>query len=82
MPIYRPELGKLFTRRAKFGKTVGAAGRMLIGKQGEDLFFFFLGDHSPSTNVIAKIKGFHLVFHFNYAPLRLIFLKITAIRHL
>ena len=30
--------GKLFTRRARFGKTVKAAGRTLIGKQGENLF--------------------------------------------
>ena len=37
----RPGVGKLFTRRARFGKTVEAAGRTLIGKQGEDLFFFF-----------------------------------------
>ena len=28
----------LFTRRARFGKTVEAAGRTLIGKQGEDIF--------------------------------------------
>ena len=33
-------VGKLFTRRARFGKTVEAADRTLIGKQGEDLFFF------------------------------------------
>ena len=32
-------VGNYFTRRAKFGKTVEAAGRMLIEKQGEDLFF-------------------------------------------
>ena len=67
-------VGKLFKRRARFGKTVEAAGRTLIGKQGEDLsLFFFFGDHSRRTNVISKIKGFHLVFHFNFAPLRLIF---------
>ena len=35
-----PGVGNLFTRRARFKKTVDAAGRMLIGKQGEDLFFF------------------------------------------
>ena len=29
-----------FTRRARFGKTVEAAGRTLIGKQGEDLSFW------------------------------------------
>ena len=29
---------KLFTRRARFGKIIEAAGRTLIGKQGEDLF--------------------------------------------
>ena len=76
-------MGKLFTRRARFGKTVEAAGRTLIGKQGEDLLIFlFFGDHSPRKNVIFKIHGFHLVFHFNFAPLRLIFLKITAIRDL
>ena len=55
----KPGVGKLFTRRARFGKTVEAAGRTLIGKQGEDLFF---GDHGPRTNVIYKRKGFHLVF--------------------
>ena len=49
-------VGKLFTRRARFGKTVEAAGRTLIGKQGEDLFFFFFGDHSPRrANVISEI---------------------------
>ena len=35
----RAEVCKIFTRRAKFGKTVEAAGRTLSGKQGEDLFF-------------------------------------------
>ena len=43
---FRTGVGKLFTRRARFGKTVEAAGRTLIGKQGADLFlspfFFFL----------------------------------------
>ena len=72
-------MGKLFTRRARFGKTVEAAGRTLIEKQGEDLFF---GDHGPRTNVISKIKGSHLVFYSNVVPLRLIFLKITAIHDL
>ena len=33
----RPGVDKLFTRRTRFGKTVEAAGRTLIGKQGEDL---------------------------------------------
>ena len=82
---YKAGVGKLFTRRARLRKTVEAAGRTLIGKQGKDLsifFFFFFGDHSPRTNVTSKIQGFHLVFHFNFAPLRLIFLKITAIRDL
>ena len=73
-------MGNYFTRRARFGKTVEAAGRTLIGKQGEDLFFF--GDHGPRTNVILKIKGFHLVFYSNFAPLRLILFKITAIHDL
>ena len=40
----RTKVGKFFPRRARFGKTVEAAGRTLIGKQGEDLFF---GDHGP-----------------------------------
>ena len=69
----RAGVGKFFTRRARFGKIVEAAGRTLIGKQGEDFVF---GDHSPSTNVISKLKGFHLVFlvfYSNFAPLRLIF---------
>ena len=66
----KPGVGKLFTRRATFGKTFEAAGRMLIGNLGEDLSFFW------------RSQGFHLVFHFNFAPLRLIFLKITAIRDL
>ena len=65
-------MGKFLTRRAKFGKSVETVGRTLIGTQGEDFFF---GDHSPGTNVISKVKGFHLVFHFNFAPLRLIFFK-------
>ena len=69
----------LSTRKASFGKTVEASGRTLIGKQGEDLFFF--GDNGPRTNVISKIRGSHLVFNVfysNFAPLRLIFLKTTA----
>ena len=33
-----PGVGKLFAPRARFGKTVEAAGRTLIEKQGEDLF--------------------------------------------
>ena len=33
-----PGVGKLFTRRVRFGKTVEATGRTLIKKQGEDLF--------------------------------------------
>ena len=57
----RPDLEKLLKPR----------GRTLIGKQGEDLLF--LGDHGPHTNVISNIRGFHLVFHSNFAPLRLIF---------
>ena len=69
-------MGKLFTQTAKFGKTVEAAGRTLSGKQGEDFFF---RDHNSRTNMISKIKGFHLVFYSNFAPLRLILLKITAI---
>ena len=64
-------VGNYFTRRARFGKTVEAAGRTQIGKQGEDLFFF--GDHSPRTSVIFKIRGFYLVFYSNFAPLKLIF---------
>ena len=52
----RAGVGNYFTRRARFGKTGEAAGRTLIGKQGEDLLFF--GDHVPRTNVISKIKGF------------------------
>ena len=75
----RPGVGNYVTRRARFGKTVETAGRTLIGKQGEDLFF---GDHGPRTNVISKIRGFHLVFYFNFTPLRLILLKITAIHDL
>ena len=34
----RTGVGKLFTRKARFGKTDEASGRTLIGKQGEDLF--------------------------------------------
>ena len=70
---------KLFTGKDRFGKTVEAAGRTLIGKQGEDFSF---RDHGPRTNVISKIKGFHLVFYSRFAPLRLILLKITAIHDL
>ena len=74
---YIAGVGKLFTRTARIGKTDEAAGRTLIGKQE-----FFFGDHSQRANVISKIKDFHLVFHSNFAPLRLIFLKITAIHDL
>ena len=35
---YIAGVGKLFTRKVRFGNTVEAAGRTLIGKQGEDLF--------------------------------------------
>ena len=66
----RPGVGNYFSRRARFGKTVEAAGRTLIGKQGEDLFF---GDRGPRTNVISKIRDFHLVFYSNFAPSKLIF---------
>ena len=65
-------VGNYFARRARFGKTVEDAGRTLIGKQGEDLFW---GDHGLRTNVISKIRGFHLVFYSNFATLRLIFCK-------
>ena len=57
--LFIPGVSKLFTRRARFGETVEAAGRMLIEKQGEELFF---GDHGPHANVISEIEGFHLVF--------------------
>ena len=77
----RTGMGKRFTRRARFRKPVEAAGRTLMGKQGEDLFSFFVLEIRV-TNVISKIKGFHLVFHFSFAPLKLIFLKTTAIRDL
>ena len=79
---FRAGVGKLFTRRAKFGKTVETAGRTLIGKQGEDPFF---GDQGPRTNVISRMKGFYpvfLVLYSNFAPLKLISLKITAIHDL
>ena len=72
-------MGKLFTRRARFGKTVEAAGGTLIGKQGEDFFF---RNHGLRTTVISCMKGFHLVFYSNFAPLRLILLIITAIHDL
>ena len=75
----RAGVGKPFTRRARFGKTVEAAGRTLIGKLGEDFFF---RDYGPRTNVISKMKGFHPVFDFNFASLRLLLLKITAIHDL
>ena len=39
-------VGKLFPRRARFGKTVEAAGRTaLIRKQGEEPFFFEITVH-------------------------------------
>ena len=40
-----PGVGNYFTRRARFGKTVKAAGRTLIGKQGEDLSFLKITVH-------------------------------------
>ena len=71
-------MGKVFTRRARFEKTIEAAGYTLIGKQ-EDFSF---RDHGPRTNVISKMKGFPLVFYSNFALLRLILLKINAIHDL
>ena len=69
-------MGKLIPQRARFVKTVEAAGRTVIEKQGEDPFLFlFFGDYGPRTNVISKIKGVHfvfLVFYSNFTPLRLI----------
>ena len=50
-------VGNYFTRRARFGKTVEASGRTLIGKQGEDLFFLeitvriIFGDHGLSLKI-------------------------------
>ena len=79
---YNSGVGKFFTPRARFGKTVEVAGHTLMGKQGEDFFF---RNHGPRTNVISKIKSFHLVFlvfYSNFAPQRLVFLKITAIHDL
>ena len=73
----RAGMGKLFTRRARFGKTVEAAGHKLIGKQGEDLLLEITVHECDNQN-----KRFHLVFFFNFVPLRLIFSKITAIRDL
>ena len=57
----------MFYTKGQIGKTVKAAGRTLIGKQGED--------HNLRANVISKTRGFHLVLHFNFTPLRLIFFK-------
>ena len=56
-------VGKLFTRRARFGKTVEPAGRTLIGKQGEDLLFW----RSQSTHECdLQNKRFspRFLFHF------------------
>ena len=75
----RPGVGNYFTRRARFGKTVEAAGRTLMGKQGEDHFF---GDRGLRTNVISKIRGFHLFFLFQFCTVEAYFLKITAIHDL
>ena len=41
----KPGVGNYFTQRARFGKIVEAAGRTLIGKQGEDLFFLEITVH-------------------------------------
>ena len=63
-------MGKLFTRRARFGKTVEAAGRTLTGKQGEVLFFL----RSRSTyECDLQNKRFSSRFYSNFAPLRFIF---------
>ena len=35
--LFKAGVGYYFTQRARFGKTVEAAGRTLIAKQGEDL---------------------------------------------
>ena len=77
---FRPGVGKLFTRRTRFEKTVEAAGRTLIGKQGEPLIFF--GDHDPRANAISKKRGFHLVFLFQLCTFQAYFLKIIAIHAL
>ena len=69
-------MGNYFTRRARFGKTVEAAGRTLIGKQGEDLFFLeitvriIFGDHGLSLKIT--------VFLFQFCTVEAYCLKITA----
>ena len=63
-------VGNYFTRRAKFGKTVEAAGRALIGKQGEDLFFW----RSRFTHECdLQNKRFSPRFLFQFCTVELIF---------
>ena len=78
---FRTRVGKLFTRRARFGKTVEAAGRTLIGKQGADLFLFFLRSQSTYECDLQN-KRFSPRFSFQFCTVEAYFLKITAIRDL
>ena len=73
-------VGNYFTRRARFGKTVEAAGRTLIGKQDEDLFFFW---RSRSTyDCDLQNKRLSPRFLFQFCTVEAYFLKITAIHDL
>ena len=61
----RAEVDKLFTRRARFGKTVEAVGRALIGKQDEDLFSLLWRSHSSyECNLQNKKFSPHFSFQF------------------
>ena len=75
-------VGKLFTRRARFEKIVEAAGRTLIGKQGKDLSFWRSRSTLECDLPNIRFSPCFLVFYSNFAPLRLIFLKITVIHDL
>ena len=69
-------MGNYFTRRASLGKTVEAAGRTLIVKQGEDLFFW----RSQSTyKCDLQNRRFSPRFLFEFCTVEAYFLKITAI---
>ena len=66
-------MGKLFTRRARFGKTVEAAGRTLIGKQGEDLFIYlsiFFWRSQSTYECDLQNKRFSPRFSFQFCTVK------------
>ena len=75
-------VGNYFTRRARFGKTVEAAGRTLIGKQGEDLFFLEFWRSRSTYECDLQNKRFSPRFLFQFCTAETYFFKIIAIHDL